>query len=278
MTGEGNVCCTLISFSCQVPFSRCTLPDFSTILLPGRSVILYNQNLLRSCCPPPLFIPHSTHATHRTSSASCLYKLDHNKSAFRNHPAANHCLYMATKMDLDFLLAPNSNAMVTTSSTEGCPSRGESSSAGRDYAAPSHSTNHRRMAVQSSRSRVPNGSSSKGASHKDVKTSSSKSLSKTKKSKSPSSPSTQKTPSSEARPHECRQCGRAFYKQEQLKRHIRLVHENWRPFKCLFCEIQFGTKQNMQVHFSTRKHRHRVATLQATNPEAAREARNHHQH
>lgn len=186
---------------------------------------------------------------------------------------------MATKMDLDYLLAPSSNSNRMVTGSEGRSSRADSSSVSRDSpAAPNGTSSHRRMAEHSSHSRASHGSSLKGASHKDGKTASSKPSCKTKKSKSPSSASAQKIPSNEARPHECRQCGRPFYKQEQLKRHIRLVHENWRPFKCLFCEIQFGTKQNMQVHFSTRKHRHRVETLQATNPEAAREARNHHQH
>lgn len=84
-------------------------------------------------------------------------------------------------------------------------------------------------------------------------------------------PSSSQKPSVAARPHICHQCDKPFYKQEQLKRHIRLVHENWRPFKCLFCEVTFGTKQNLHVHFSTRKHRHRTESLEASNPKLARE-------
>jgi hypothetical protein len=54
-------------------------------------------------------------------------------------------------------------------------------------------------------------------------------------------------------------CGRAFNKREHLKRHNMLVHQEVRPFKCNACELRFGTKQNMQVHLSTRKHRQRLA-------------------
>lgn len=177
-----------------------------------------------------------------------------------------HRLYMATKMDLDFLLAPNTKPYSRMSGSEGRSSRGDS--ARRDHPTPpSGSTHHRRMNEHSSHSRASHESSLRGASQKDSKSSQGKTSSKTKNTKSSSS--SQKPSSSENRPHVCGQCGRPFYKQEQLKRHVRLVHENWRPFKCLFCEITFGTKQNLQVHFSTRKHRHRVETLQATNPEAA---------
>jgi hypothetical protein len=58
-------------------------------------------------------------------------------------------------------------------------------------------------------------------------------------------------------------CGRAFNKREHLKRHNLLVHQEVRPFTCEECELHFGTKQNHQVHLSTRKHRQRVAFKQA---------------
>lgn len=54
-------------------------------------------------------------------------------------------------------------------------------------------------------------------------------------------------------------CGRAFNKREHLKRHNLLVHQEVRPFTCEECDLHFGTKQNHQVHLSTRKHRQRVA-------------------
>lgn len=53
-------------------------------------------------------------------------------------------------------------------------------------------------------------------------------------------------------------CGRAFNKREHLKRHNLLVHQEFRPFTCEDCDLHFGTKQNFQVHLSTRKHRQRV--------------------
>lgn len=63
------------------------------------------------------------------------------------------------------------------------------------------------------------------------------------------------------KPHACPYCDRSFFKVEQLKRHDRLVHLNHRPFVCAICDISFGTKQNMQVHMSTRKHQQRLETL-----------------
>jgi hypothetical protein len=70
--------------------------------------------------------------------------------------------------------------------------------------------------------------------------------------------SLQVPPLSNAPMHVCF-CGRAFNKREHLKRHNMLVHQEVRPFKCNACELRFGTKQNMQVHLSTRKHRQRLA-------------------
>lgn len=68
--------------------------------------------------------------------------------------------------------------------------------------------------------------------------------------------------STESRPHVCPSCGRGFYKLEQLKRHDRLVHKNLRPFVCTTCDLSFGTKQNMQVHLTTRKHQQKLESLQ----------------
>lgn len=85
---------------------------------------------------------------------------------------------------------------------------------------------------------------------------------KGKKSKTPCSPSPLRASSSgDAKPHVCPNCERSFYKLEQLKRHNRLVHLNLRPFICYTCDLSFGTKQNMQVHLTTRKHQHRLETL-----------------
>lgn len=68
--------------------------------------------------------------------------------------------------------------------------------------------------------------------------------------------------STDSRPHVCPSCGRGFYKLEQLKRHDRLVHKNLRPFVCTTCDLSFGTKQNMQVHLTTRKHQQKLESLQ----------------
>lgn len=68
-----------------------------------------------------------------------------------------------------------------------------------------------------------------------------------------------KTHTGKERRFEC-QCGKRFRKREHLKRHDQLVHRLERPYSCTVCDADFGTKQNMQVHFATRKHRFRVMT------------------
>lgn len=78
----------------------------------------------------------------------------------------------------------------------------------------------------------------------------------------PSQSSLRNSSTSETKPHVCPSCERSFHKLEQLKRHDRLVHLNLRPFVCTTCDVSFGTKQNMQVHLTTRKHQHRLETLQ----------------
>lgn len=65
------------------------------------------------------------------------------------------------------------------------------------------------------------------------------------------------------KPHVCKTCNRSFYKLEQLKRHDRLVHQNLRPYVCTSCDLSFGTKQNMQVHLTTRKHQQKLDTIGA---------------
>lgn len=72
---------------------------------------------------------------------------------------------------------------------------------------------------------------------------------------------TETVSTTDSKHHKCSTCGKGFYKLEQMKRHYRLVHLNIRPFKCVECELSFGTKQNLEVHRKTRKHRHRVETM-----------------
>lgn len=58
-------------------------------------------------------------------------------------------------------------------------------------------------------------------------------------------------------------CGKRFSKREHLKRHESLVHKLERPFACNTCDAHFGTKQNMEVHFTTRKHLLKAASMKS---------------
>lgn len=174
------------------------------------------------------------------------------------------------KMNLDFLLSPEgSNDRNDRSSRADSP-------LSLDYIAPSTSPDdkhrrhhhHRRTTEPHIPSRHHHhaSSSSKSPSAKDSPHTASRPhhFKSKKATKSPASPNALSKPSSaEVKPHVCRSCDRSFYKLEQLKRHDRLVHLNLRPFVCSTCDLSFGTKQNMQVHLTTRKHRHRLETLQS---------------
>eukprot|EP00177_Eucheuma_denticulatum_P000298 GFKZ01000515.1.p1 GENE.GFKZ01000515.1~~GFKZ01000515.1.p1 ORF type:complete len:191 (-),score=4.75 GFKZ01000515.1:66-638(-) len=175
------------------------------------------------------------------------------------------------KMNLDFLLSPDSNSSNRRQGSGESSSRGDSAFS-LDYIAPRHNTSdqgrprqhQRRSSEQNTQIRAPAAGPSRPV-PRDQGGQSSKPNFK-KKGRTPTSPATQRPPSSsaEVKPHVCRHCERSFYKLEQLKRHDRLVHQNLRPFVCTTCDLSFGTKQNMQVHLTTRKHRHRLQTLQSS--------------
>lgn len=50
-------------------------------------------------------------------------------------------------------------------------------------------------------------------------------------------------------------CDKWYNKREHLNRHVQLVHLGNRPFQCTACNLSFGTKQNMEVHYNTKKHK-----------------------
>ena len=48
--------------------------------------------------------------------------------------------------------------------------------------------------------------------------------------------------------HECRTCGRVFKILQELKIHIRSVHEKVRPFVCEHCPKRFPSSSNLKRH------------------------------
>ncbi|KAK6205180.1 uncharacterized protein RJT21DRAFT_117651 [Scheffersomyces amazonensis] len=49
----------------------------------------------------------------------------------------------------------------------------------------------------------------------------------------------------------CSECDKQFKRSEHLKRHIRSVHSNIRPFHCKFCEKKFSRSDNLAQHLKT---------------------------
>lgn len=192
------------------------------------------------------------------------------------------------KMNLEFLLSPdkdnnnngNNNGDARRARTEGSSSRiAASSPLSLDYIAPRPPTTSSHIPPSSSRqlSRRIGESASTHLRPQQLPSigptlptrpstsreqgSSSRPHMRGRKVRTPSQ-SLRNSPTSEVKPHVCPSCERSFHKLEQLKRHDRLVHLNLRPFVCTTCDVSFGTKQNMQVHLTTRKHQHRLETLQ----------------
>ncbi|KAK6459419.1 uncharacterized protein RJT20DRAFT_132553 [Scheffersomyces xylosifermentans] len=49
----------------------------------------------------------------------------------------------------------------------------------------------------------------------------------------------------------CSECDKQFKRSEHLKRHIRSVHSNIRPFHCKYCEKKFSRSDNLAQHLKT---------------------------
>lgn len=49
----------------------------------------------------------------------------------------------------------------------------------------------------------------------------------------------------------CRECAKVFKRLEHLKRHVRLVHLDIRPFHCSYCEKKFSRLDNLAQHTKT---------------------------
>ena len=188
------------------------------------------------------------------------------------------------KMDLEFLLSPSSNNANPDRSSASHASRIDGrlsvdriaprgSKEGDKYRSSRNSRHHGRSGHNSRSTHA----ASKGTTSTASKLTSSKNQGHSSTRTRPGKPRNQDSPPPagpavmENRPHVCAQCHRGFYKLEQLKRHHRLVHLNLRPFKCLTCRLSFGTKQNMQVHLTTRKHQHKAETAETERQYAQRQ-------
>lgn len=62
--------------------------------------------------------------------------------------------------------------------------------------------------------------------------------------------------------YRCGMCGRGFAKKEHRKRHVTIVHEGVRRFMCGTCDLRFGTRQNLNAHLATDKHRMKLSMLE----------------
>ncbi|VDM31169.1 unnamed protein product [Hydatigera taeniaeformis] len=61
--------------------------------------------------------------------------------------------------------------------------------------------------------------------------------------------------------HICNTCGRAFVREDKLRRHFRSVHSNERPFICEVCTKAFARKDKLQEHA---KHHNKDITFPCT--------------
>lgn len=71
------------------------------------------------------------------------------------------------------------------------------------------------------------------------------------------------------RPHACDLCDARFTRRGDLERHIKVVHNKDRPFKCTKCHRAFGDKKNLRWHLSNHdrklfhhcqvRHRYRIS-------------------
>ena len=48
--------------------------------------------------------------------------------------------------------------------------------------------------------------------------------------------------------HECKHCGKIFPQKHKLDQHVRIKHDQIKPFKCDQCEMAFGYKRGLKSH------------------------------
>jgi hypothetical protein len=57
----------------------------------------------------------------------------------------------------------------------------------------------------------------------------------------------------------CPTCGRRFVRMQVMLRHQQVVHSDERMYKCDICETDYNRADTLKGHFTSKKHRERVA-------------------
>lgn len=166
-------------------------------------------------------------------------------------------------MNVNFLLSPDPEPDKGTSGTTQRPPGGRSTGRSTSQSSRPMPETHRHELIHPSHNSIVGSSRSPATNMQSSSDHQVSGVKRTDKSRGRASSSTDNSPP--IKPHVCPYCDRSFFKPEQLRRHDRLVHLNHRPFVCTVCDVSFGTKQNMQVHMTTRKHQQRFDTLQTLN-------------
>ena len=50
----------------------------------------------------------------------------------------------------------------------------------------------------------------------------------------------------------CAECGKAFLKVQHMERHVKVVHEKIRQYRCRLCDIYFSIEPNLKEHIGVK--------------------------